>query len=87
MVEEKFYRIGRDSYPIFVCDYYNMSSTFIFHQKHGYKKNPEARDRIRRQVEAVLKISRMIHPHDDEPIQHIHGQLKFPTNVVNFADL
>ena len=32
---------------------------FIFHQKHGYSRketeNPEARDRIRRQVEAVVR--------------------------------
>ena len=32
---------------------------FIFHQKHGYSRketeDPEARDRIRRQVEAVLR--------------------------------
>mgnify|MGYP001282847865 FL=1 len=32
---------------------------FIFHQKHGYSRketeNPEARDRIRRQVEKVLR--------------------------------
>ena len=32
---------------------------FIFHQKHGYSRketeNPEARDRIRRQVEKVIR--------------------------------
>ena len=32
---------------------------FIFHQKHGYSRketeDPEARDRIRRQVEKVLR--------------------------------
>ena len=35
---------------------------FIFHQKHGYSRketeDPEARDRIRRQVEAVLRGNR-----------------------------
>ena len=32
---------------------------FIYHQKHGYSRketeNPEARDRIRRQVEKVIR--------------------------------
>ena len=32
---------------------------FIFHQKHGYSRketeNPEARDRVRRQVEKVVR--------------------------------
>ena len=35
---------------------------FIYHQKHGYSRketeDPEARDRIRRQVEAVLRGNR-----------------------------
>ena len=32
---------------------------FIFHQKHGYSRketeNPEARDRVRRQIEKVVR--------------------------------
>ena len=35
---------------------------FIFHQKHGYSRketeNPEARDRVRRQVEKVVRGNR-----------------------------
>ena len=35
---------------------------FIFHQKHGYSRketeNPEARDRVRRQVEKVIRGNR-----------------------------
>ena len=45
---------------------------FIFHQKHGYSRketeDPEARDRVRRQIEkGSEEIAKMIHPHDDEP--------------------
>ena len=44
---------------------------FIYHQKHGYsrkKQEPEARDRVRRQIEKRSEeIAKMIHPHDDEP--------------------
>ena len=35
---------------------------FIFHQKHGYSRketeDPEARDRVRRQVEAIIRGNR-----------------------------
>ena len=64
---------------------------FIFHQKHGYSRketeDPEARDRIRRQVEAVLReIARMIHPHDDEPDPTAYmGNYNFPQMLFAFC--
>ena len=60
-----------------------MSRTLHLSQKHGYSRketeDPEARDRVRRQIEKAIEIEKMIHPHDDEPDPTAHmGNYNFP---------
>ena len=63
---------------------------FIYHQKHGYSRKepkPEARDRVRRQIEKRSEeIAKMIHPHDDEPDPTAYmGNYNFPQMLFAFC--